>query len=79
MTAKDVLQIFCHRFARVHEELSFGFKIAELKDQVYRYRDRIDTVDQIALSWAQSEVKAAVLFGKAWKAVKLIDFLGSQD
>jgi hypothetical protein len=36
MTAKDVLQVFCHRFASVHEELSFGFKIAELKDQMYR-------------------------------------------
>ena len=63
----------------VHEELSFGFKIAELKDQMYRHRDRIDTVDQVAFGWAQSEVEAAVLFRKAWQAVKIIDFLGSQD
>jgi hypothetical protein len=39
----------------------------------------MDTVDQVMFSWTQSEVEAAVLFGKAWKAVKLIDFLGSQD
>jgi hypothetical protein len=51
----------------------------ELKDQMYRHRDCIDTVDQVAFGWAQSEVEAAVLFRKAWQAVKIIDFLGSQD
>ena len=74
-----MLQIFCHRFARVHEELSFGFKVAQLKDQVHRHRDRMDTVDQVMFSWTQSEVEAAVLFCKVWQAVKIIDLLGSQD
>ena len=66
-------------FLRKQGKEDLAREVEELKDQMYRYRDRIDTVNQVAFGWAQSEVEAAVLFRKAWQAVKIIDFLGSQD
>ena len=79
IAAKDVPQIVCHRCARVDEELVFGLKIGELKDEVNRHRNRIHTVDQAAFRRTQIEVEAAVIFRKVWQAVKIVDFLDGQD
>ena len=79
IAAKDVLQVVCDRFERIDEELPFGLEIAKLKDEVNRHRDRKHAVDQFALCRAQIEVKAAIIFGEAWQAVKIVDLLDGQD
>jgi hypothetical protein len=79
MVAKDVLQVVRDGLEIVDEELPFGLEVSKLKDQVDRHRNREHAIDQFPLRRAQIEVKAAIVFGEAWQAIKVFDLMGGQN
>ena len=79
IAAKDVFQVTHHRLASENEELALRLEIAKLEYQVNGRRHRPNTVDQVALRWAQIEVETPIILREARQTVESVNFLSSQD